>query len=612
MTAAPGPWTRAVMAQRPSMDSWLPVACQLPSLARASSRVAPLISGRSGRAEAQGDAVGGVGLAAVVVGDLGRELVGAGGAGGGGEGEADRGGDVAALDLDVGRWAGSGGGGQGELARGELGQQGRRKQDRRDQGDLSGDAAAQGAEAALWSGQGGQQPVAVAGRQDQQAGEQQQLEVEDPAEAGAGQARPATGQVQGPVQPGGGQHPDHGEGQAGEPDHRLHPIHGRIGRGRLGLGCLVGAAEEAGQQPDQPAGPDAGGEQVQPLGQQVDRAQRGRRRRRGRPGPASPWRQPRSARPRPASPGRPHQTGRAWPLSAMAARSGPSGCRIRAASSPAAVALARTPAASQARFRPVSEATRSASDAPTAARSAATLATSPTTARPAPTNSSGRGPGREPPVIDDQAGGGRPHQQGQPAVQQPPPGGGQRRRRRRGRRRDRGSLGAGGWGGHADPEGEAPAADMAVVPGDGPPGHRVGPIRQRPSGHLELERLASHRSGLAGLDRPAVGVQHLDRGQPRLWPLGEGQGDLPGRPVNRRPVGRIRGPQHGVRLPPPSRWPATTGQPAGRRRPGAARRSMLHTPPLWAEPRRFEARPRRRLPRAGPSPIRCQGPSRLG
>jgi hypothetical protein len=37
------------MAQRPSIDSWLPVACQLPSVARISSRVAPLISGRSGR-----------------------------------------------------------------------------------------------------------------------------------------------------------------------------------------------------------------------------------------------------------------------------------------------------------------------------------------------------------------------------------------------------------------------------------------------------------------------------------------------------------------------------------------------------------------------------------
>src|SRR4029453_16187460 len=37
VTAALGPWTRAVMAQRPSMDSWLPVACQLPSVARFSS-----------------------------------------------------------------------------------------------------------------------------------------------------------------------------------------------------------------------------------------------------------------------------------------------------------------------------------------------------------------------------------------------------------------------------------------------------------------------------------------------------------------------------------------------------------------------------------------------
>src|SRR4029450_3617236 len=49
VSAALGPWTRAVMAQRPSMDSWLPVACQLPSVARFSSREAALISGRSGR-----------------------------------------------------------------------------------------------------------------------------------------------------------------------------------------------------------------------------------------------------------------------------------------------------------------------------------------------------------------------------------------------------------------------------------------------------------------------------------------------------------------------------------------------------------------------------------
>ena len=57
------------------------------------------------------------------------------------------------------------------------------------------------------------------------------------------------------------------------------------------------------------------------------------------------------------------------------------------------MALARTPTASQARFRPVSDASRSASDAPTAAFSAATLATRPTAARPAPTNSSSPAPG---------------------------------------------------------------------------------------------------------------------------------------------------------------------------------------------------------------------------
>jgi hypothetical protein len=84
---------------------------------------------------------------------------------------------------------------------------------------------------------------------------------------GSGQSRspaagPATGQVQGPVQAGGGQDPDYGQSQSGEPNDRLH----RIRRGRFGLGSVAGAAEGAGQEPDQPAGPDAGGEQLQPLG----------------------------------------------------------------------------------------------------------------------------------------------------------------------------------------------------------------------------------------------------------------------------------------------------------------------------------------------------------
>src|SRR4029453_2419376 len=103
--------------------------------------------------------------------------------------------------------------------------------------------------------------------------------------------------------------------------------------------------------------------------------------------------------------------------------------------------------------------------------------------------------------------------------------------------RDRRPLRAAGRGGHPDPEGEAPAADMAVIPGHGPPGACVGPIPQRTEGTLQLERLAGHGPGLAGLDRPAVGVQYLDCGQSWLWAFGEGEGDLPGCPIERCPVG---------------------------------------------------------------------------